>query len=88
MANWDFTLNSCEKWKEALESDQPHLQHLKKINPYDYIDKENQVILWNKFSNTIEDLDEIMPGASWGIDESKFDLLMTAEVGYGPFGNN
>jgi len=28
-----------------------------------------------------------MPGASWGIDKSKFDLLMTAEVGYGPFGN-
>ncbi len=28
-----------------------------------------------------------MPGASWGIDKSKFDLLMTAEVGYGHFRN-
>ena len=32
MANWDFILNSCEKWKEAVESDQPHLQHLKKYH--------------------------------------------------------
>ena len=44
MQNWDLVLNSCEMWKEAVESDEPHLQHLKKINPYDYIDKENQVI--------------------------------------------
>ena len=50
--------------------------------------KKTKSFFWNKFSNSIEDLDEIMPGASWGIDESIFDLLMTAEVGYGPFENN
>ena len=33
MQNWDLVLNSCEMWKEAVESDEPHLQHLKKINP-------------------------------------------------------
>ena len=88
MENWDFILDSCEKWKEAVESDQPHLQDLKKVNPYDYIDKANQEIFWNKFSNKIEDIDDMMPGASLGPDASKFDLLMMAEVGYGPYGNN
>ena len=56
-------------------------------NPFDFIDQTNKVIHWNKFSNTIHDIEDIMPMASLGPDHSKFNLLMMVEVGYGPFAN-
>ena len=87
MDDWEIILNHCEVYKEAIESDAPHLQHLKKINPFDFKDQTNKVIHWNKFSNTIHDIEDIMPMASLGPDHSKFNLLMMVEVGYGPFAN-
>ena len=62
-------------YKEAIESDAPHLQHLKKINPFDFIDQTNKVIHWNKFSNTIHDIEDIMPMASLA-DKIFFPLIL------------
>ena len=48
MDDWEMVLYHCETLKGAVESDQEDMQHLKKINPYTYIDESTKTIFWNK----------------------------------------
>tara|TARA_X000001036_G_C20268664_1_gene639311 strand:+ start:337 stop:600 length:264 start_codon:yes stop_codon:yes gene_type:complete len=86
MDDWEMILYHCETLKGAVDSNQENMQHLKKINPYDFIDESTKTIYWNKFSNNIEDI--VAFGGPGFPEHSKFSILVWAEAGHNPFENN